>query len=390
MAKEPVTIDPRVARAAWLRAQRLDEAAPFGEGPDAVRRAVDHLGYVQIDTIHVVERSHHHILFNRMPAYRREDLAQAQSDDRSVLEYWTHALAYVPSADYRIFARGMAAARADPSRLFAAETEPGAYAKLIARIRRDGPVTIRDFDDEDRVEKTHPWGSRKPSKAALRYGFFVGDLVVSRRDGMLKTYELASRHFGWKRRPAPASDADHAAYLLARAMRSQAIFSLESACRGDAKAKPAVAELIDKAVRRRRLVPVVLAGLDRKRLWAAPEALEAAAAETGARVHILSPFDPLVIQRGRTEAFFGYAHRFEAYLPEAQRRLGYFALPVLVGDRFVAALDLKADRQAGRLVIRKWAWIAEESAELTRLIEQELERFSRFQLAAASRDESAS
>ncbi len=383
MPGKPVTIDPRAARAAWLRAQRLDEAAPFGEGAEAVRRAVDHLGYVQIDTINVVERSHHHILFNRMPAYRREDLEQAQSDDRSVFEYWTHALAYVPATDFRVFARGMAAARADPSRLFAAETEPGAYAKLINRIRRDGPVTMRDFDDEERVEKTHPWGSRKPSRAALRYGFFVGDLVISRRDGMLKTYDLASRHFGWKRRPAPAGDADHAAYLLARAMRSQAIFSLESASRGDAAAKSALAELIDKAVRRRRLVPVALAGLERKRLWATPEALDDSAVETGARVHILSPFDPLVIQRKRTEAFFGYAHRFEAYLPEAQRRLGYFALPVLVGDRFVAALDLKADRQAGRLVIRNWTWIAEESPELTRLIEQELDRFSRFQLAGA-------
>ena len=91
----------------WIHAQRLDEAAPFGEGADAVRAAVEHLGYVQIDTIHVIERCHHQILFTRIPAYRREDLQRAQSVDKTVFEYWTHALSYVPTRDLRFFLRAM-------------------------------------------------------------------------------------------------------------------------------------------------------------------------------------------------------------------------------------------------------------------------------------------
>src|SRR3954462_3393037 len=91
------------ARRAWLRAQRLDSSTPFGDGPEATAAAVAHLGYVQIDTINVIERCHHHILWTRIPAYRRADLRQAQSVDKTVFEYWTHALSYVPASDFRFF-----------------------------------------------------------------------------------------------------------------------------------------------------------------------------------------------------------------------------------------------------------------------------------------------
>src|ERR1700676_3950737 len=95
------------ARRIWLRAQRLDTPVPFSDGPLAVAAAVEHLGYVQIDTINVVERCHHHILWNRIPEYRRADLRQAQSVDKSVFEYWTHALSYVPAKDFHFFIPAM-------------------------------------------------------------------------------------------------------------------------------------------------------------------------------------------------------------------------------------------------------------------------------------------
>src|SRR4051812_25319838 len=106
-AKTPLPLDNRQARHIWLRAQRLDAREPFGSGPPAVADAVRHLGYVQIDTINVIERCHHHILFSRIPTYRRADLRQAQSIDKSVFEYWTHALAYVPSDTFRFFVADM-------------------------------------------------------------------------------------------------------------------------------------------------------------------------------------------------------------------------------------------------------------------------------------------
>ena len=101
-------------------------------------------------------------------------------------------------------------------------------------------------------------------------------------------------------------------------------------------------------------------------------------------MHILSPFDPLVIQRPRFKMLFGHDHRFEAYVPAAKRVLGYFALPVTVGDEAVAALDLRADRKEGKLLVQKWTWLnGGERAGQKALIEAELERFERFQLASA-------
>lgn len=367
------------ARALWLDAQRLTTPAPFGAGAEAVRQATAHLGYVQIDTIHVIERSHHHVLYSRIPAYRKQDLEQAQAQDKSVFEYWTHALAYVPIADYRMYVAQMARYRAQADA--AGKIDPADYARLLRRIRNDGPLSIRDIDDDVLVEKTHPWGSRKPSRAALRYGFFSGDLVVSQRSGMLKTYELAARHFGWSRRPRPVSDAQHARYLLERALRAQGLVSVDSICYGNAGAKPAVRGLIATAVAARRLQPVHLQGHEQAALWAEPGLLEhAPPLPDDSLAHLLSPFDPLVIQRKRLQQFFGYEHRFEAYVPAPQRVLGYFALPVLVGDRIVAALDLKMDRQAGRLLIQKWTWIAPKRPALKAAIDAALQRFERFHL----------
>src|ERR1700733_10695352 len=117
--RAPLTLSSNTARRVWLRAQRLDEAEPFGGGPDATRAAIEHLGYLQIDTIHVIERCHHHILWSRIPGYRREHLHQAQTIDKSVFEYWTHALSYVPTRDLRFFLPEMKRQRQSPKSWFA-------------------------------------------------------------------------------------------------------------------------------------------------------------------------------------------------------------------------------------------------------------------------------
>src|SRR6516225_11982382 len=154
------------ARRIWLRAQRLDSAAPFGAGSPAVAAAVAHLGYVQIDTINVIERCHHHILWSRIPDYRRADLRQAQSVDKSVFEYWTHALAYVPSADFRFFVSDMRLHRREGHKWFAS-VKP-ADTRKVMRLLRQGALSIRDIDDDVLTEKEHLWASRKPSKRALQ------------------------------------------------------------------------------------------------------------------------------------------------------------------------------------------------------------------------------
>jgi uncharacterized protein YcaQ len=383
----PFPLTKLQARRIWLRAQRLDAEAPFGDGAQAVTAAVAHLGYVQIDTINVIERSHHHILFTRIPAYRRADLRQAQSVDRSVFEYWTHALSYVPTQDFRFFLPAMRRHRRDGHR-WLTSVKPEDMRKVMRLLRQNGPLTIRDIDDDVLTEKEHLWASRKPSKRALQLGFYRGEVTIAGRDGMLKTYDLINRHFGWDRPPKPASEAEVTAYLLDRGLRAQGVVSLDSICHLDAPRKAKVSQLIETRVRRGELVAVDLEGAGKQRHWARPADLEQADGEVSMeRVHILSPFDPLIIQRKRTELIFDYSHRFEAYVPKEKRQFGYFALPVLVGEEIVAALDIKTDREKRKLLMQKWSWVGKGKSakgdvrkELKRRIEAELDRFEAFQL----------
>ncbi len=365
------------ARRLWLHAQRLDVPEPFGKGPEATRAAIAHLGYVQIDTINVIERSHHHILYSRIPAYRRADLQHAQSVDKTVFEYWTHALSYVAVADLPYFIPAMKDVAASPKSWYEG-VDPKDVAKLAQQIRRDGALSIRDIDD-DPVEKTHLWASRKPSKRVLELGFYAGVFAIAERAGMVKTYELMERHFGWPPRPRGATPGQIRDYQLDRALRAQGLISAASVMHPKLTFPAEMQAIVDRRVRAQKLVPVSIEG-DKTAYYATPAALDEPAVEAAPYVHILSPFDPLIIQRRRLNLLFGYDHVFEAYVPKAKRVFGYFTLPVLIGDEIVAALDLKADRAAGKLLIQAWHWLPPaRKREHKPMIETALERFGKFQ-----------
>jgi uncharacterized protein YcaQ len=302
-----------------------------------------------------------------------------------VFEYWTHALSYVPAKDLRFFLPAMKLHKREGHRWFSS-VSPADTRKVMRLLRRDGALTIRDIEDDVLTEKEHLWASRKPSKRALQLAFYTGAVTISERNGMLKTYELMTRHFGWDKPPKPASATEVSAYLLDRALRAQGIVSLDSICHLDAPSKAAIRRLIEARVRRRELVSVALDGAGKQEHWAPPDTLVPAGEGDPGLVHILSPFDPLIIQRKRSELFFGYGHRFEAYVPKEKRLFGYFALPVLVGDDIVAAIDLKTDRKNRKLLMQKWSWVGKGAArgarkDFKRSIEEELDRFERFQLA---------
>jgi uncharacterized protein YcaQ len=376
----PLHLTSAQARRIWLHAQRLDTPEPFGSGPEATPAAVAHLGYLQIDTIYVIERSHHHILHTRIPSYRREHLHQAQSIDKSVFEFWTHALSYLPTESLRFHVRQM---RRDWQRrvVWYGKVSDADLRRVVSRIRRDGPITIRDLDNDAPGEKDYAWGSRKPSKRALEAAFYKGLVTISRRTGMLKTYELLTRHFGWDRLPRAASERDTLDYLLDRALRSQGIVSVESICHLDAPRKPTVKRLLESRVRRKELIPVQVEGAGHSPHWIRPDVLDALPDPSGDQVHILSPFDPLIIQRKRLRLFFDYEYRFEAYVPKDKRVFGYFCCPVLIGDRIVAAIDLKTDRQRRKLLVQRWNWVGRGASRAHReQVEAALHGFERFQL----------
>jgi uncharacterized protein YcaQ len=376
----PIQLTSAQGRRIWLHAQRLDTAEPFGAGPKATPAAVAHLGYLQIDTINVIERSHHHILHTRIPTYQREHLHQALTIDKTVFEYWTHALSYVPTESLRFYVRQMRQDWQLENGWFVTVSKAD-LRKVLSRIRKHGALTMRDIEDEP-VEKDHPWASRKPSKRVLELAFYKGLVTISQRVGMLKTYELTTRHFGWDRLPRAATERETLNYLLDRALQSQGIVSVESVCYLDAPRKLAMRRLVESRVRRKELMPVQLEGAGQSLHWVRPDTLDAIPDPAQEQIHILSPFDPLIIQRKRFQLFFDYEYRFEAYVPKHKRVFGYFLCPVLIGDRVVAGLDLKTDRSQQKLLIQRWNWISRSASRAhQQQVEAALHKFEQFQLS---------
>jgi len=336
---------------------------------------------LQIDTINVIERSHHHILYTRIPGYRRDHLRQAQAVDKTVFEYWTHALSYLPTKDMRFYVGAMKQYWHRRSTWFTA-VKTADVRKVLALIRKQGPLTIRDIDDDVLVEKDHAWASRKPSKRALQLAFYRGIVTVSQRTGMLKTYELMTRHFGWNKLPKSASDGEFLNYLLDRGLRSQGVVSVRFGLLSRRAPQAGHASIDRDQIASQRAGAGRARGGRETEHWVRPETLDAPFDPAEELVHILSPFDPLINQRKRLHQFFDYEHRFEAYVPKPKRLFGYFALPVLVGDEIVAALDLKTDREQQRLLLQQWTWVSKSSRRLRKTqIEEALHRFERFQLA---------
>lgn len=374
-----VKISQQQAKDIWIRAQKLNEVSPFGKGAKAVAAAIQHLGYVQIDTINVIERCHHHILYNRIPDYKLKDLHQAQSKDKSVFEYWTHALAYLPTQDFRFFVAQMKHYDKSPGAWFSSVKVED--QKKVRRLLKEGPISIRDIKDDILVEKTHPWGSAKPSKKALQLGFYSGEFTISERDGMLKKYELTQRHFGWKKPPQSVSETEYMNYILDRSLRSQGLISIDSTSHLEkVPFKKRMQKLIDQRVKAKQLTEVQIEGTEKIQHWLEPKTLQQKI-KTSELTHILSPFDPLTIQRKRLKLFFDYEHIFEAYVPIEKRKYGYFGLPVLIGNNIVAVLDLKTDRQNQKLLIQKWTWLKKfKSKENKQSIEAAIEKFESFQL----------
>jgi len=265
---------------------------------------VAHLGYVQIDTINVIERSHHHILRTRIPSYRRSDLRQAQSVDKTVFEYWTHALSYVPAKDLRFFLPAMKRHRREGHKCSTRSALD--MRKVLRLIRRDGALTIRDIDDDVLTEKQHLWPAASRRNGRCKLAFYTGVLTVSERNGMLKTYELMARHFGWTSRPINRQNP------LPRPkpppICSTAPFARKASLAWIRSAISTRPQARDPAPDRSQDTPQrVGAGRAGRRRQAgalgAPRDAGAIRRECFAAVHILSPFDPLVIQRKRTELF---------------------------------------------------------------------------------------
>jgi len=348
MANAPESLSIQQARKLALLSQRLPPATRTGGAMDAALSAIEHLGYIQIDTITAVGRAHHHTLWNRDPRYKNSHLDQLIAD-KKVFEYWSHAAAYLPMRDYRhSLPRKQAIANGDENHWY--ERDERLMKRVIKRIANEGPLMAKDFQNTGK--KTEEW-NRAPAKRALEYQFMQGALMVPYRVNFHKVYDLTERALPEGTNSTPPSDEEHARFLITRYLRANGLGQAGEIAYLLKNVKPMVSVALQEMVSNGELLEIRACG---HRYYALPVSLELLSKPLARnKLKILSPFDNLVIQRKRIKALFDFDYRMECYLPEAKRRHGYFSLPVLWDGTLVARMDCKAERKKSRLHIHHLA-----------------------------------
>ena len=310
-------------------------------------RAIESLGYVQIDTISVVARAHDHVLWSRVDNYRPQ-LLERLVRERGIFEYWFHAAAWLPMRDYRFALPRMR--QQNGERNWFEASDPRLRREILRRIEAEGAMRARDFVDPQ--HRSEGWWQWKPAKQALEQLFMQGELMVSRRDGFQKVYDLPERVLPEQVDKRMPTLEEYAAYLVDTTLGAHGFATLKSMTylrRGRALRERVRQEL------EARIDNGSLTRIDTgsgAQVYIDPELLESRAPRSPARVRLLSPFDNAVIQRERGRELFDFDYQIECYLPASKRQFGYFCLPILYRDRFVGRTDCKAHRNSGTLEIR--------------------------------------
>ncbi|TNE57196.1 MAG: winged helix-turn-helix domain-containing protein [Alphaproteobacteria bacterium] len=356
-----LTLTNRQARALILNKQGLARPRRRKLSQDDLHDLIHQMGYVQIDTINTVERAHHMILFSRSECYEREQLHRLHAEERRLFEHWTHDACYIPAEFYPYWKSRFE--RAEKSLHKASwkkrlGPEPHKVIKqTLSRIRKEGPLKSRDFDDEKHLKEA--WWGWGPSKTALEYLWRTGALAVSHRDNFQKVYDLAERVIPEDCQCRGLSDAEILDWKCRAALARLGIgTSGEIARFWDTVTSPEAAKWIK--ANEKDLIEVEIIGADKERRKAVALAtLEddlAALKEAPKPLRFLSPFDPVIRDRTRLERLFGFDYRIEIFVPEEQRQYGYYVLPILEGDRFTGRADIKVHRKDGLLELKGLWW----------------------------------
>jgi uncharacterized protein YcaQ len=354
-----------LARKIALRAQLLDGRAKLPRGKEGAAEIIERLGYVQIDTISVIQRAHHHALWTRRPDYDPVMLRQLQAQDRRVFEYWARALSYVPMSDYRFYLprmRNFDDPKTEWTRRVAKEC--GHLMKpILQRIRAEGPLGLEDLAPA-KAKRRSATGLPNPTKFALDMLLGKGDVMVTERRDAERTYDLTERVLPDSVDTRYPSDDEVGRFLVRRAlgaygvanekeirvhMQPEAARDSHYQAVGKDVISKAVAELVDAG----EATKVGLENDSDGDYYALTETMERSSKLKAQRprVYLLSPFDSLVAQRERTKRLFGFDYALECYMPASKRKYGFFVLPILWGEDLVGKLDPAADRKSKTLVI---------------------------------------
>jgi uncharacterized protein YcaQ len=327
-------------------------------------RTLERTGVLQVDSVNVLQRAHYMPLFSRMGPYDTSMLTRAtERKPRRLVEYWAHVQALMPVELWPLMQHRMESYRGQRGKWWKA-VDDDLTARVLAEVAERGPSTARELDDGAPRDRKH-WGwNWSEAKKALDFLYMVGELAVSGRNSQFEVvYDLPERVLPADVLALPTPSADEATReLVRRAARSCGVAT--ALCLADyyrlrqqpGAGVPAAQTAVEELVEEGELLPVRIEG------WRRPAYLHREARrprKVNARA-FLSPFDPVVWLRERTEHLFDFHYRIEIYTPAEKRQYGYYVLPFLLRDEIVARVDLKADRKGGRLAV-KAAW-AEDGA----------------------------
>jgi len=354
-------ISNEAARHLFLNRHALSARPERPVTEEDVHALIHKLGFVQLDSVNAVERAHHMILYSRQDGYSREMLNTLHHHNRDLFEHWTHDASLIPMEFYPHWHHRFRAAksRLDHPR-WASRIGPDAD-KVIARVRRHirkhGASMARDFEDKG----GGGWWGWGPSKTALEYLWRTGELAICHREGFEKVYDLASSVIPDDLRNARPTRKQTIDWAMCAALARLGIATHQELAAFFALISIAEAKAwATSALKRGDIIEVAVTSEDGsvKPALAFPE-IEAEIAtlnKPDPHLRFLSPFDPAIRDRKRTQRLFGFDYTIEIFVPEKKRKYGYYVLPILEGDRFVARADIKAHRADERLEV-KGLWL---------------------------------
>ncbi|HFK5563594.1 TPA: winged helix-turn-helix domain-containing protein [Elizabethkingia anophelis] len=327
-----------------LESQGLAHSPMFGTGKNAVVNALEHLGYVQIDTLSVVEPAHHHTLWSRIDDYKTHYLNDLLKE-RKVFEYWFHAASYLPMKDYRYALPQMLSFKHNESQYYNADPKVMQY--VIDTIRTEGPRKAKDFENEGKAAGN--WWNWRPAKLALEKLFMQGDLMVSGRDGMQKIYDISERVLPQTTNLTIPTSIELAEYLVKTHLRAYGLTSLKQIThlRSDPVLRKNVEQVLQSMVEDKVIQKTEIDGISS--MYIQKDLIEKGAEFPNSEIKLLSPFDNSLIHRDRFKQLFNFDFRLECYLPKEKRQYGYFCLPILYGNIFIGRVDCKAHRSIKKL-----------------------------------------
>ncbi|ALL04808.1 hypothetical protein AQ505_04500 [Pedobacter sp. PACM 27299] len=342
---ENINLTKLQARKIIVTAAGLARRAQFGTGIEAVYRLIDHLGFVQLDTNYVVERAHHHVMAARVPDYQTEWLTELCEDGR-IYEYFSSDAGYLPMPDFRFSLPVKQAFETQGKPLSKAEHH--LMQQILDRVERDGAVMVGDFDN-DRIEASTGWWDWRPAKVALERLYLEGKLMISRSKTFQKVYDLPLNLVPDDIDLNMPTAEEYARFIIRQTLNALGIAALKEMKWRSRRVKDNLLKKeLEKMILNTEVKSVNVEGLKTPLYMLHNQEINLELAD---EVFILSPFDILNVFRHRLKDFFNFDYQIECFVPAPKRLYGYFSLPVLAGDTFIARMDAKADRKKKLLIV---------------------------------------